>query len=57
MSDVEAPEKAPVSEKVGALVDNVKQLSVMELVELKSALEDEFGVTAAAAMRNLTGPA
>ncbi|MEM7166296.1 MAG: 50S ribosomal protein L7/L12 [Planctomycetota bacterium] len=50
MSDVEAPEKEPVSAKVGTLVDSVKQLSVMELVELKGALEDEFGVTASAGM-------
>lgn len=51
MSDSEAAtEKAPLSEKVGGLVDNIKGLSVMELVELKDALEDEFGVTAAAPM-------
>ena len=51
MSDSEAAtEKAPLSEKVGGLVDNIKGLSVMELVELKDALEDECGVTAAAPM-------
>jgi len=42
----ETAEKAPVSEKVQGIVDHVKALSVMELVELKDALEDEFGVTA-----------
>ena len=48
MSDVETAEKAPLSAKVGPLVESIKTLSVMELVELKGALEDEFGVTAAA---------
>ncbi|MEM7231822.1 MAG: 50S ribosomal protein L7/L12 [Planctomycetota bacterium] len=42
----ETAEKAPVSENVQSLVDTIKALSVMELVELKGALEDEFGVTA-----------
>jgi len=41
-------EKAPLSGKVGPLVQGIKTLTVMELVELKGALEDEFGVTAAA---------
>jgi large subunit ribosomal protein L7/L12 len=31
-------------------VESIKVLNVMELVELKDVLEDEFGVTAAAAM-------
>ena len=47
-SDTAAAEKAPLSEKVGTLVENIKTLNVMELVELKGALEDEFGVSAAA---------
>ena len=46
-------EKAPVSEKVQGLVDQIKELSVMDLVELKDALEDEFGVTAAAPMAGM----
>ena len=52
MSDEAATEteKAPPSAKVGALVDSIKELSVMELVELKDVLEDEFGVTASAGM-------
>jgi len=47
MSEV-ATEKAPLSAKVSPLVQGIKTLTVMELVELKGALEDEFGVTAAA---------
>ena len=37
------------SEKVTALVEEVKGLSVLELAELVHALEDTFGVSAAAA--------
>ena len=36
------------SEKVTALVEEVKGLTVLELSELVHALEDEFGVSAAA---------
>ncbi len=36
------------SEKVTALVESVKELTVLELSELVSALEEEFGVSAAA---------
>ena len=39
---------ATLSPNVSGLVDSIKGLSVMELVELKGALEDEFGVTASA---------
>ena len=52
MSD-EAATAAPLSEKVGAVVESIKGLSVMELVELKDALEDTFGVTAAAPMAGM----
>lgn len=36
------------SEKVLAFVENVKELTVLELAELVKALEEEFGVSAAA---------
>ena len=36
------------SEKVTALVEQVKELTVLELSELVKALEEEFGVSAAA---------
>ena len=36
------------SEKITALIEEVKALTVMELSELVHALEDEFGVSAAA---------
>ncbi|MBR2782203.1 MAG: 50S ribosomal protein L7/L12 [Oscillospiraceae bacterium] len=37
------------SEKIAAMIEEVKGLTVLELAELVHALEDEFGVTAAAA--------
>jgi large subunit ribosomal protein L7/L12 len=36
------------SEKITALIDQVKNLTVLELSELVHALEEEFGVSAAA---------
>ena len=38
-----------MSEKIAALIEEVKNLSVLELSELVHALEDTFGVSAAAA--------
>ncbi len=49
------------SEKITALIEEVKGLTVLELSELVHALEDEFGVSAAAkikvikAVREITG--
>jgi len=37
-----------MSEKITALIDEIKALSVLELAELVHALEDTFGVSAAA---------
>ena len=39
-----------MSEKIETIVGQVEELSVMELSELVKALEDKFGVTAAAPM-------
>ncbi len=39
-----------MSDKVQKIVDSVKELSLMEVSELVKALEEEFGVTAAAPM-------
>ena len=38
-----------MSEKIAALIEEVKGLSVLELSELVHALEETFGVSAAAA--------
>lgn len=43
------------SEKIMAIVEELKTLSVLELSELVHAVEDEFGVSAAAAV--VAGPA
>ncbi len=37
-----------MADKVAELVDKIKELSLLEASELKKALEDEFGVSAAA---------
>ncbi len=45
------------SEKVTKLIDEVKNLTVLELSELVKALEEEFGVSAAAPMAAAAAPA
>lgn len=45
------------SEKVTALVDQVKELTVLELSELVSTLEEEFGISAAAPVAAVAAPA
>ncbi len=45
------------SEKVTQLIDEVKALSVLELSELVKALEEEFGVSAAAPVAVAAAPA
>lgn len=39
-----------MSEKLDAIIDNIAELSVLELSELVKALEEKFGVEAAAPM-------
>ncbi len=46
-----------MSDKVQKLVDAVKELSLMEVSELVKALEEEFGVSAAAPMMMAGAPA
>lgn len=45
------------SEKITALIEQVKVLTVVELSELVKALEEEFGVSAAAPMAMAAAPA
>ena len=44
-----------MSEKIAAMIEEIKGLSVLELSELVHAVEDEFGVSAAAAVA-VAGP-
>ncbi len=44
------------SEKLTKLVEEVKELTVLELSDLVKALEEEFGVSAAAPMAMMAGP-
>lgn len=46
-----------MSDKVTALIEEVKALTVMELSELVKALEEEFGVSAAAPVAVAATPA
>jgi large subunit ribosomal protein L7/L12 len=46
-----------MSDKVAKLVEDVKSLTVLELSELVKALEDEFGVSAAAPVAVAAAPA
>ena len=45
------------SEKVTQLIEEVKNLTVLDLAELVKALEEEFGVSAAAPMAVAAAPA
>ena len=45
------------SEKVLKMIEDVKALTVLELSELVKALEEEFGVSAAAPVAMVAGPA
>lgn len=44
------------SEKVTQLIDQIKELTVLELSDLVSALEEEFGVSAAAPVAAAAAP-
>ncbi|HKB84723.1 MAG TPA: 50S ribosomal protein L7/L12 [Ignavibacteriaceae bacterium] len=46
-----------MAEKVAEIVEKIKGLSLLEAAELKKALEEEFGVTAAAPMVMSGAPA
>ncbi len=52
-----AEEAKKLSAKVQKIVDAVKELSLMEVSELVSALEEEFGVSAAAPVMMAAGTA
>lgn len=46
-----------MSDKLTGIIDNIAELSVLELSELVKALEEKFGVTAAAPMAMMAAPA
>lgn len=45
------------SEKINAMIEEIKALTVLELSELVHAVEETFGVSAAAAVAVAAGPA
>ncbi len=50
-------ESKPVSKDLEDIISKIEKLSVLELADLVHALEDRFGVTAAAPMAVAAGPA
>ena len=46
-----------MSEKITAMIEEIKALTVLELSELVKAIEEEFGVSAAAPVAVVAGPA
>ena len=48
MTDETTTEETAVSGKVGEIIETISALTVLELAELVKALEDKFGVSAAA---------
>ena len=50
MSEENTSEETAVSGKVGEIIETIGGLTVLELAELVKALEDKFGVSAAAPM-------
>lgn len=50
-------EKKAVSKDLEGIIEKIEKLSVLELADLVHALEDKFGVTAAAPMAMAAGPA
>ena len=57
VAKTEKKESKKLSTPVKKIVDAVKEMSLMEVSELVSALEDEFGVSAAAPMMMGVAPA
>lgn len=57
MSDEETKTPVEVPEQFKALVEQIEQMSVIDLAELVKVLEDKFGVSAAAPAMMMAGPA
>ena len=52
-----APKKAAKGNQIESIMETVKGMTVLELAELVHALEDEFGISAAAPVAVAAGPA
>ncbi|NMB56619.1 50S ribosomal protein L7/L12 [Candidatus Beckwithbacteria bacterium] len=55
--DAQSKETVQVSEKLQNIIAEIEKLSVLELADLVKALEDKFGVSAAAPMAVAAAPA
>lgn len=49
--------KVELTEKMKSVMDSIEKMTVMELADLVKALEEKFGVSAAAAVSVAAGPA
>ena len=49
--------KAPVSKNIEKILESIEKMTVLEMAELVKALEDKFGVSAAAPMAMMAAPA
>jgi large subunit ribosomal protein L7/L12 len=52
-----AEAKAPVSKNIEKILESIEKMTVLEMAELVKALEDKFGVSAAAPMAMMAAPA
>ncbi len=50
-------EKKPASKNVEKIIESIEKMTVLEMADLVKALEDRFGVTAAAPMAMMAAPA
>jgi large subunit ribosomal protein L7/L12 len=57
MSEDKKTEAKELPKNLQSIVDEIKKLSLMEVADLVSALEDEFGVSAAAPVAMAAAPA
>lgn len=57
MADENTTETKPVSKNLEEIIEKIEKLSVLELADLVHALEDKFGVTAAAPVAVAAGGA
>jgi large subunit ribosomal protein L7/L12 len=55
--EVKAEKKAAPSKNIENILESIEKMTVLEMSELVKALEDKFGVTAAAPMAMMAAPA
>lgn len=56
-SETKAEKKPAASKNVEKIIESIEKMTVLEMADLVKALEDRFGVTAAAPMAMMAAPA